>query len=158
MYRDSCYICHATCETKEDSESYNNYPMKYCMFARNNNNESWIKMRAIRPEDLHYYNEIGLNYFKVSGRTGSTEYLAKCLESYMAQSFDGNFLSLWKPLETIYNGKSESEHNFSEYIDNKKLDGFLDHWFVGDGFSCEDQICGETCNYCKEFYNKIMDK
>ena len=155
VYRDSCYLCHATCKTKEDSELYNNYPMKYCMFARNNNNESWIKMRVIRPEDLHYYNDIGLNYFKVSGRTGTSEYISMVLEAYMKQSFDGNFLSLWKPLETIYNGKSELTHTFSNYIDNKKLNGFLDHWF-NENFNCEDQICGETCNYCKEFYTKNL--
>ena len=153
IYRDSCYICHATCKTKEDSELYNNYPMKYCMSSRNQNNESWIKMRVIRPEDLHYYNQIGLNYFKVTGRTGSLDYIKMVLEAYMSQSFTGNFLALWKPLQTIYNNQSQLDHKFSEYIQNKKLDGFLDHWFKGDGFACEDQLCGRSCNYCKDFYD-----
>lgn len=154
VYRDSCYICHATSVTKEDSMLYKNYPMNFCMSSRKNNEEAWIKMRMIRPEDLHYYNDIGINYFKVSGRTGTTEYLKGVLEAYMARHFEGNFLALWKPLETIYNSKKESEHEFHDYIDNKKLDGFLDHWFEGDGFSCENEMCGTTCHYCRDFYLK----
>lgn len=154
IYRDSCYICHATCVTKEDSMLYKNYPMNFCMSSRKNNEEAWIKMRMIRPEDLKFYNDIGINYFKVSGRTGSTEYLKTVLEAYLKQDYHGNFLALWKPLETIYNQKKESEHKFRDYIDNKKLDGFLNHWFDGDGFSCENEMCGTTCHYCRDFYQK----
>ena len=64
-YRDSCYLCHATNVTKEDSMSYDNYPMQFCMNARDDHSdEAWIRARFIRPEDLHYYNDIGINYFK----------------------------------------------------------------------------------------------
>lgn len=154
-YRDSCYICHATNKTKEDTMSYNNYPMNYCMTSRSKNEEAWLRMRWVRPEDQKIYNDIGINYFKVSGRTGTTEYLATVLEAYMKGSFEGNLLELWKPLQTIYSGQKESEYSQTEFIDNKKLDGFLDKWFKGNGWHCEDQMCGETCNYCRKFYEKI---
>ena len=154
-YRDSCYLCHATNVTKADSMSYDNYPMHYCMFARDDHSdEAWLRMRWIRPEDLHYYNDIGINYFKISGRTGTTEYVSKMMESYMNQSWEGNLLNLWKPLQTIYNGKKEFEEQLPIYIDNKKLDGFLDHWF-DKNFECENELCGTTCNYCERFMNKI---
>ena len=154
-YRDSCYLCHATNVTKEDSMSYKNYPMHFCMFARDDHSEeAWLRMRWIRPEDLHYYNDIGINYFKISGRTGSTEYVTKMMEAYMCQHWEGNLLNLWKPLQTIYNGKQEFEEKMPIYIDNKKLDGFLDHWF-DKNFECTNQLCGKTCKYCEEFYNKI---
>lgn len=156
IYRDSCYVCHASCKSKEDSMCYNNYPMQFCMGSRNGNGEGWLRSRWIRPEDLHYYNDIGINYFKISGRTGTTNYLVSMIEAYMKQSFEGNVLGLWKPLETIYNGKSETSHEFQDFIDNKKLDGFLDHWFNGDGFECCDQICGETCDYCHRFYHENL--
>ena len=41
VFRDSCYLCHATCKKKEDSLSYNNYPMGYCMSARGKNAQNW---------------------------------------------------------------------------------------------------------------------
>jgi collagenase-like PrtC family protease len=156
-YRDSCYLCHATNVTKEDTMSYDNYPMNFCMCARNSTPQAWLRMRWIRPEDQHYYNEIGINYFKISGRTGTTEYLSEMMEAYLSESFDDNVLRLWKPLETIYNGQKESEHNHTVNIPNKKLDGFLDKWFKGDGWECENHMCGEDCKYCEEFMKKISE-
>lgn len=154
-YRQSCYLCHAGNRTKEDALLYNNYPMGYCMGSRNGEEEGWLKSRWIRPEDLHYYNDIGLDYFKVSGRTGSTEYLTKVIEGYMKQEWEGNLLELWKPLETIYNNKKESEQNLIDNIPNEKLDRFLDHWF-DKNFECQNEICGQTCDYCRTFYEKVI--
>lgn len=156
-FRDSCYLCHAMNRTKEDSMAYNNYPMNYCMSARNSTGEAWLRTRWIRPEDQKYYNEIGINYFKVSGRTGTTDYIIRVLEAYMSENFDANLLELWKPLETIYNGKKESQHEHQINIPNKKLDGFLDKWFKGDGWECENEMCGVTCDYCKKFMDKISE-
>lgn len=150
-FRDSCYLCHATNKTKEESMCYNNYPMQFCMSARNSTPESWLRMRWIRPEDQKIYNKIGINYFKISGRTGSTEYLKEILEAYMSESYDNNLLRLWKPLETIYDGGLELSHKHKLNINNKKLDGFLDKWFEGKGWECENQMCGVTCKYCAEF-------
>ena len=158
VYRDSCYLCHATNVTKEDSMSYDNYPMHFCMTARDDHSdESWLRMRWIRPEDLHYYNEIGINYFKISGRTASTDYLVRLMEAYMSQSFNGNILNLWKPLQTIYSGKNEFDEELPINIPNKALDGFLDHWF-DQNFECANELCGTTCNYCERFLDKIKDQ
>src|SRR5574344_512168 len=62
IYRDSCYLAHATCSTKEESMSYKNYPMKNCMFSRNGNHAAWLKSRWISPNDLNEYNKLGINY------------------------------------------------------------------------------------------------
>ena len=154
IFRDSCYLCHATCKKKEDSLLYNNYPMGYCMTARNKNAQNWLRSRWIRPEDQPKYRKLGVNYFKVSGRTGSTKYLVSVLESYMKESFDDNLLALWKPLETIKSGEDELSFNHTENIPNKMLDGFIDHWMDGDGFECENEICGTTCKYCEKFWKE----
>lgn len=153
-YRQSCYMCHAGNRTKEQALLYNNYPMQYCMSSRNSVEEGWLKSRWIRPEDLHYYNDIGIDYFKVSGRTGTTEYISTVIEAYMAQKFEGNLIALWKPLESIFSEKKESEHKLVDYIPNDKLDGFLKHWVDNPTFECANEICGQTCKYCKEYYEK----
>ena len=156
VYRDSCYLCHATNKTYEDSMLLDNYPMNICTNSRNENPSNWLKLRWIRPEDLSVYNNIGLNYFKITGRTGSSEYIIKTIRSYMEQKFDGNLLNLWKPLESIKPGTKESEIK-TLFIDNNLLDGFIDYW-AKNKHNCDYVICGETCKYCNDYYEKIKEK
>lgn len=155
VYRDSCYACHATNETYEDTMLFDNYPMNLCTASRNENPANWLRLRWIRPEDIVYYNKIGLENFKITGRTGSTEYIIKTISSYMDGKFDGNIIELWKPLESIKPGTKESEIK-SVSIDNSKLDGFITLWLAGH--NCDNQICGETCKYCEKFYDSIKGK
>ena len=152
-FRQSCYSCHAGNRTKEEAMLYNNYPMQFCSTSRNTSGVEWLKARFIRPEDLDKYNDLGLDYFKVSGRTGTTEYLASIIEAYMSKEFNGNLIELWKPLESIWNDKTEKETEIHDYINNKDLDGFINHW-MQKNWECSNQICGTTCNYCNEFYEK----
>lgn len=153
VYRDSCYICHATNKTYKDTLSLNNYPMNLCTNSRNKNIANWLRLKWIRPEDLKYYNDIGINYFKITGRTGSSEYLQKVLNAYMTGNFDGNLIELWKPLESINPNVKEAEVK-SFYIDNKQLDGFIDIW-AKHNHNCDYEICGESCKYCENFYKNI---
>ena len=152
VFRDSCYICHACNRTKEESMLDNNYPMSYCMSARSSTPEAWLRMRWIRPEDQKIYREkTGINYWKVSGRTGTLEYMKFVLEAYMSESYDGNLLGLWKPLSSIYDGKTELKSKTDIDIPNKKLDGFINKWMDGNGWECENHECGYSCHYCEQF-------
>lgn len=152
VFRDSCYICHACNRTKEESMLDNNYPMSYCMSARSSTPEAWLRMRWIRPEDQKIYREkIGINYWKVSGRTGTLEYMKFVLEAYMSETYDGNLLGLWKPLSSIYDGKTELKSKTDIDIPNKKLDGFINKWMDGNGWECENHECGYSCRYCEQF-------
>lgn len=152
VFRDSCYICHACNRTKEESMLDNNYPMSYCMSARSSTPEAWLRMRWIRPEDQKIYREkTGVNYFKLSGRTGTTEYLEYIMNAYMSETYDGNLLGLWKPLSSIFDGKTELKSKTDIDIPNKKLDGFIDKWMNGNGWECENHECGYSCRYCEQF-------
>ena len=111
---------------------------------------------VIRPEDIKAYNEIGLKHFKITGRTGSTEYIIKTISSYLNESYEGNLLGLWKQLESIKPGVNEKDVE-TLFIDNKKLDGFIDAWSVGRKV-CDYEVCGETCNYCSKFYQGFVEE
>lgn len=158
VYRDSCYLCHAENVTKQDAELLDGYPMQFCINSRDSDDACWLKLRFIRPEDIKLYKEIGINDFKITGRTGTTEYLTKVAEAYLSESFDGNLLELWKPLETIYSDQKESEFNYQANIPNKKLDGFLEYWFKNINHECANEDCGVTCNYCNTFYKQKIVK
>lgn len=153
VYRDSCYICHSTNETKEDADLLNGYPMEFCTVSRNRDPVNWLKMNFIRPEDISIYAKLGINHFKLTGRTGSTKYMVGVIAAYLNEKWNGNLLSLWKPLESIKDQKKEFEQPF--YIDNSKLNGFIEH-FVSNRRLCSNQVCGETCRYCNNFYNENL--
>lgn len=149
IYRDSCYICHATNHTLADTMLFDEYPMRLCTQSRNENPANWLRVRFIRPEDVKVYNNIGINHFKITGRTGSTAYIIRTVKSYLDESYDGNLLGLWKPLESIKDGSVESIHPYN--IPSKSLDGFIKKWSEGH-HNCDNEVCGETCRYCEEFY------
>lgn len=177
ILRDSCYLCHATNKTKEDATAYNNYPMGYCMASRGNTEAGWLRSRYVLPQWLKKYNELGIHHFKLTGRTGSIEYLRAMAEAYMSMNYEGNLIELWKPLQSIYTGKSESEES-EKYINipcSKLGDKFIDHWLGDKPFKCDDHVCGEGaigdptydntdgvwhgqyhCDFCKRYYDKYV--
>ena len=161
VLRQECYNLHSVNKSKEDYMKFGGYPMNFCMAGRAVENYSWLRSRFILPQWLKYYNDIGISHFKITGRTGSTAYIKKITEAYMTESWTGNLLELWKQLQSIYDGKSNSDN---DYIDNylnsdiihKK--GFLDHWRMNPSFVCGDENCGVSCNYCKEFYDTHLKR
>jgi len=119
------------------------YPNR-CMLWRYNNISNILKLAWIRPEDIKYYSDIGINFFKIQGRqlvlVGNP---VRTIECYFKESFDGNLfelLNLFTP-------------NFQNdiFIDNKKLDGFIIPFVKG-------KLCNSNCNecsYCVEKANSI---
>lgn len=158
ILRDHCYVLHSSNITKKDAELFNVYPMGYCMDSRTDP-ATWIKMRFILPQDIYRYYDIGINNFKISGRTGSTDYLLQMAFIYLQQLFQGNLLSLWKPLETIYTEENETEFKHPYYISCLKLSkmSFMDHWFNNEAQRCSEEDCGVTCQYCNLIYQKIKE-
>lgn len=153
IYRDSCYMLHSINYNSSETDVNNGYPMARCIESRNSTC-IWLKMNFIRPEDLNLYNNIGINNFKVTGRTGSLNYLEKVITAYANGSWDGNVLELWKHLETI-KSKDAYEYKPEYYIENKKLNGFLNYWFNNPNHKCSEEVCGETCCYCDNFLAEL---
>jgi collagenase-like PrtC family protease len=113
--------------------------------------ENYMKLNWIRPEDIHYYHEIGINFFKIQGRTNVyTGDPAKAVTHYIDEQYDGNLISL---LELF--SKSKPLTIAGTEIDNRKLDGFFDK-FAKDHDFCK-KVCDE-CGYCKAFGDKSINK
>ncbi|MCK5686253.1 U32 family peptidase [bacterium] len=53
-----------------------------------------IRSNWIRPEDLHIYEEIGIDQFKLTERGLNTPDLAKIVSAYTNRSYDGNLFDL----------------------------------------------------------------
>ena len=116
---------------------------------RHMGSDSFMKLNWIRPEDIRYYEETGIEYFKIQGRT--TVYSGdpiKAVSHYMDGSYDGDLIRL---LELFSVKKPLALAGCS--IDNRKLDGFWNK-FVNEPCSCT-KVCGE-CGYCNDFAEASM--
>lgn len=133
--------------TPSSNQCVKDYYFYRCFMQKANHLENVIKLNWIRPEDLHFYSEIGIHYFKIQGRQNVVDGdIIKTLKAYIEEDFDGNLydlLTLFAP----YN-------NFQTYINNKKLDGFVETFYIKPDF-CTD-MC-DKCHYCEGYAKKSMD-
>jgi collagenase-like PrtC family protease len=125
-----------------------NYPYGRCISAIDSP-AKWLMTRFIRPEDMKIYENIGIEYFKVTGRTFSKDWVKNALTKYYQRSHDGNLMDICPMIINIGHKKLPPQ----VYIPNKKLDGFLDY-FRDSGVNCNSD-CGVKCNFCSEFADKI---
>jgi len=58
---------------------------------------NYIRSEWIRPEDLHIYEDLGYDLFKIVERDLPTPLMLKRVEAYVERSYDGNLLDLIQP-------------------------------------------------------------
>jgi collagenase-like PrtC family protease len=121
------------------------YPLR-CALRLYEDLGNYFKTTWIRPEDLHYYTEIGIESFKLQGRqwvlTGDP---VRAVECYFKQRYDGDLkdlLMLFAPADL-----------FRLSVDNRKLDGFLKPFAEKPGFCVRDCT---ACDYCNSFAAKAF--
>lgn len=154
-------ICHKDCSSRmfhynqistDSIELVNETSAKYyphrCLIRRFENIGNLLKLTWVRPEDIHFYTAVGINYFKLQGRhivlKGDP---ARTIEGYFKESYDGDlleFLDMFNPTS-----------HFRVPIDNKKLEGFLKPFYEREQF-CKDNC--PVCNYCESFARKCIDE
>jgi len=146
-----------------------------CRFKLLTQPEEFIKSNWIRPEDIKYYESIGINSLKIIDRAKDTQSIISTVKAYLERRFDGNLIDLLFSMnklpkkELILKGLRFFLHPlhinifklikfkqlFSDigiYVDNRKLDGFLDYFFEG---KCKSDDC-EGCNYCRNVAESVV--
>ncbi|MBZ9577941.1 U32 family peptidase [Patescibacteria group bacterium] len=130
---------------------------------------NFIRSAWIRPEDIAVYEDMGIEKFKVVDRNMTTEAIAFIVDTYLNRKHDGNLYDLFmNPSKSLWLKRPNFLHkikyffhpfavnifklvrkkgllkDLDVYIDNRKLDGFIDHFLKEDCYlnSCED------CRYC----------
>jgi collagenase-like PrtC family protease len=134
-----------------------------------------IKAMWIRPEDLGAYEKVGVHSLKLVDRKESTEWIVRATKAYADKKYNGNladlmsFFSLNKddgcsepdrlsaPLakDDIKWLTIPKEHKidfrFKPYIDNTKLDGFIDGFIRSN---CRNLNC-KKCGYCAKYAEAV---
>lgn len=141
------YNHESHCTPDNTSQTVKDYYFNRCSMQKAGNLENVIRLNWIRPEDLKYYRQVGISYLKIQGRQNIIKGdVVKALKHYMAEDYQGNLFDLIT-IFAPYNA-------FQPYIDNKKLDGFVEKFFREPDF-CRN-VC-DSCNYCKRVAARCMD-
>jgi collagenase-like PrtC family protease len=148
------------------SQSYNplaGYYVDYCVLRctldRLCDISQIIKCRWVRPEDIHIYEEIGMDMFKISGRSMPTEQILHTATAYSSRHYQGNLydiLNVITPKIGFSNSALSGLRNNvimppKFHIDNQALEGFTDF------FRKQNCLSGcSQCNYCQRIANKVI--
>ena len=133
-----------------------------------------LKSPWIRPEDIPHYEALGYDRFKITERFKRTSLLLENVMAYENRHYDGNLLDLFTlprkgaftpiHLEYFIQPKHVNIMKISELekvfdlevrdliqLDNKKLEGFIEHFKTKD---CNQTSCS-SCRYCETFFEKV---
>ena len=175
--------CSHASQTHDHLEGYyNDWATIACQNQKCFNPEQVIMAKWIQPSDLEKYIGIGIDYFKISGRRYSSDWIFNTLKAYsnkdssmnLGEIFNGySFVS--DPLILAGNQFSDfsarqektgteadnqgimlSVPDFDSYLDGNKLDTFIEN-FPHEGTRCAEN-CGVTCFYCNNFTEKAYSQ
>jgi collagenase-like PrtC family protease len=164
---------HSSREGEQEDYCYLQYPGYLCLYRKLTDPVELLKSPWIRPEDISAYEDIGYDSFKITERFKRTPLLLEHVQAYENRRYDGNLLDLFTlprkgaftPVHLEYFIKPEHVNimKVSELgdvfdlevreliqIDNKKLNGFLEHFKKKD---CNQTSCAQ-CRYCDRVFDK----
>jgi collagenase-like PrtC family protease len=155
------------------TDSYNSY----CFQKRLEDPVELVKIRWIRPEDVTYYEDIGIDVLKILERFTSTNILAERVKAFHERKYKGNILemlgqmaqrndgdmssSIMKDLNEEqrtkifkYLGVFSSVLSDLYYLDNSKLPpNFIDGFANRD---CDRLSCN-ACGYCRKIAQEAVN-
>ena len=103
--------------------------------------EELLLANFIRPEDVSFYEKLGVRHFKITGRSKKSSWLSQVVIAYLNREFAGNLMRLLG-----IDPRLDAEEWI--YISNTSLGGFL------EGFR-ETNNPQEEKEYCKKWIKKL---
>jgi collagenase-like PrtC family protease len=132
-------------------KSYIDYCYHKCSYVRNIQPEEIMRTPWIRPEDMHYFLDVGIDYFKVAGREKMGDGFKTSNDAlyFMAQAYYNRKVdNVWdlligqQEILPMFGGDADTSAKQSPVrIDSSKLDGFFEYFKQGR--------CDLDCKHCK---------
>jgi collagenase-like PrtC family protease len=154
---------HASQTFQQFNRHYIDTCILNCSIIKFSNPTEVVKARWVRPEDLAHYEAIGIANFKIAGRRMSTEWILRAVKAFTDRKYEGNLVDIVQGFSMSFGGLQEKDPNVrlgdsvgkeqaaKLFIDNTKLDGFIDFFKTQNCVAmCDD------CNYCEEWGNKVV--
>ncbi|MCK4370988.1 MAG: U32 family peptidase [Candidatus Lokiarchaeota archaeon] len=158
---------HASQTFQQFERNYVDTCILNCSIIKFSNPTEVLKARWVRPEDLSHYEAIGIDDFKIAGRRMSTQWIINSVKAFSSRKYEGNLIDIIQGFSMSFGGLEQKDPNVKLtetiekesksklYIDNTKLNGFIDFFKKQNCVA----MCNE-CNYCEEWANKsvLLDK
>lgn len=131
----------------EGEFNINHWVCAFCSSTKQHDIQNFLKRPGfIRPEDLGVYEKEGVEYFKIIGREKNVT-SDPIVHLYMTERNNGDFFD-------IFNLR------YTNYLDNRLLDGFIDFWVSGKAPCGKSNECIDTenevlCGYCTKMGRHI---
>lgn len=148
-----------------------------CNYVKLKDPMEFIRAGWIRPEDVHYYEDLGIDSIKLVNRGMTSQAILLVVDAYTKGYYEGNLLDLFSgPSKNIVFQKQNIFHKFKYffrpfsiniftllkaskllgeirvYIDNRSLDGFIEY-FLNE--NCSLKSC-DDCKYCRQIAEKTV--
>jgi collagenase-like PrtC family protease len=170
------FCSHASQHWNVKNGSIFDYYSIHCVLKRLEEPVNFIRSAWIRPEDIPFYENLGVDSVKLVDRRLPTHSILKIVDAYLNNSYQGNLIDLlptfqdknfnvrkgwlkkifylgipsWtNPLRVL--NYARIINKLEIFIDNKLLDGYLENMPV----ECGSIICNE-CNYCHEIASRVI--
>ncbi|MBL7197043.1 MAG: U32 family peptidase [Candidatus Omnitrophica bacterium] len=163
--------CHASQKWHPCKGYMFDYYLIMCRYRRLKEPINFIRSDWIRPEDIAFYEKLGIDSIKLVDRRLPTAMILKIIIAYLNRSYQGNLVDLFHTLQgksfnahkgwikkIFYYSKSHIHTNLLKMfkassllssmkvsIDNQKLDNFLKDYPE----NCDLNFC-DRCGYCKK--------
>lgn len=117
----------------------------HCLLQHHGDKVGVMKTALVRPEDLHYYSEAGIDIFKIQGRGAQPEALLRTIAMYMA----GRTPLRHAPLSVFAAGI------YGSTLDNAALDGFM-AFFARNPYRCPEGC--DNCRHCDQWAERAVSE
>jgi collagenase-like PrtC family protease len=117
-----------------------------CRMVKLRQPEQLIRGHWVRPEDIESYDRMGIQMYKVQGRTSNPDDLLHSIAAYLGGTYRGNLVRI---LGEMPNRRTTQ----SVTVDNAALDGFSDFFYDREPdchFDCDE------CGYCIGVTNRVV--
>jgi len=135
------------------SENFENiekkeYCVNYCLPLIEKNPENILKSTWIRPEDISKYEKIGVQNFKIQGRTLEPEILLNLIKAYLERKTPNDNLFY------IFPDFSRKYPELNKKFKNLKIDklNFIEYFFK-EKINCSTDCL--ICNHCENTFEKL---
>lgn len=177
------YLYHANLASHSSQTTHKSkgfvidYCRMSCRYKQILNPAEIIRSQWIRPEDIHYYEDIGVDYLKLIDRGMNNYWISSISKAYINRKYEGNLMDLfpdpsktlnftdfkiWHKIKYFFRPELVNVFRFLKqkelikqphiYIDNRLLDNFLQFFLEND---CHATSC-VGCHYCEDYANKTI--
>src|SRR3989339_25640 len=183
-HNNSCAHKHLPFPKEELGEQTYIPPSIYCRLMTLKQPSHFLKAPIINPNDLHFYESIGVELFKLSDRVMPDDLLIGICDAYFSGNYDGNLFDLFSYTSMLNKGRTSKrkltkeemkaiiDHGYESILENRKhfvMTPYADAKALAEGLFIRPFVRGECkgdcyderfspmgCKHCNTYFDRFV--